>query len=141
MQNKYPAIWVLLFVILMSGCASVKEVARGIGGLSTKVLEEGRKEGAAKTFNQDYHTCYTRIKHILKIHSSYIYAQSQDKHMLAIYVSAEDTTPVGIFFVEIDANNTRIEISSPAVYAKELIAARIFSALEGPFEAQEEEGK
>jgi hypothetical protein len=36
---------------------------------------------------------------------------------------------VGIFFLAIDANNTQIEVASPATYAKESIANKLFSRL------------
>ena len=50
--------------------------------------------------------------------------------MLALYVSQDDTTPVGIFFKEIDANNTQMEVSSPSKFAKEFIAKRVFSTFD-----------
>lgn len=117
-----------LFLILLSfimGCATIQEAAKGTAGVSTKVLEEGRKEAIVKRFNYDYNTCYKKIKATLQKKGSYIYAQSIKKHMIALYVSEDDTTPVGIFFKEIDANNTQIEVSSPSKFAKELIARKV----------------
>ena len=49
--------------------------------------------------------------------------------MIAVYFSESDTTPIGIFFKEIGANTTQMEVSSPSSYAKELIAERLFSVL------------
>jgi hypothetical protein len=42
--------------------------------------------------------------------------------MIAVYVSESDTTPVGVFFKGVDNSNTEISVSSPSLYAKELIA-------------------
>ena len=123
-------ICVLSFVILMSGCAMIKEGAKGFAGVSTKVIEQSRKDAITKTFNYDYNTCYNKVKRILKERGSYIYAEDLKKQLLAIYVSEQDTTPVGLFFKKIDANNTQIEVSSPSTYAKEFIATRVSSALE-----------
>jgi len=123
-------ICVLCFVILISGCASIKEIARGFAGVSTKVLEENRKTAITKTFNYDYFTCYTKTLDILKCMQAYIYTQSIKKHIIAIYVSGEDTTPVGLFFKEIDATNTQVEVSSPSTYAKEFISGKVFSVLD-----------
>jgi len=107
------------------------EGAKGFAGISTKSLEEGRKGAILKQVNYDYNTCYYKTKEFLITHTkAYIYAQGLKKHMLAIYVSEEDTTPVGIFFKEIDAANTQIEVSSPSTYAKEFIAGKVFSILE-----------
>ena len=124
------AICCLLFAIF-SGCATVIEGAKGVLGISTKSLEEGRKDAIAKSFNYDYSTCYAKTQAILKQIKAYIYAQDKKKSMIAIYVSATDTTPVGLFFKEIDTNNTRIEVSSSSTYTKETIAKRLFAIMEG----------
>jgi hypothetical protein len=111
----------------LTGCATIADIPKGIAGISTKMLEEGRKEAIRKQFNYDYNTCYNKVKKSLEKEGSYIYAQSIKKHMLALYVSEEDTTPVGIFFKEIDTNNTQIEVSSPSKFAKEFIAKEVSS--------------
>ncbi len=116
-------------LLTLFGCASIKETAKGIAGVSTKVLEDNRKSAIVKTFNYDYFTCYTRTLDILKKMGAYIYAQNIKKHMIAIYVSEQDTTAVGLFFKEINKTNTQIEISSPSTYAKELIAEKVFKSL------------
>ncbi len=123
-------IFALSFVILMSGCATLLEGAKGFAGVSTRSLEKARKDAIIKTFNYDYFTCYTQTLDILKRMQAYIYIQSIKKHMLAIYISEEDTTPVGLFFKEIDATNTQVEVSSLSTYAKEFISGKVFSALD-----------
>jgi len=123
-------ICILSFVILLGGCATVQEAAKGIAGISTKALEASRKDAAVKAFDYDYFTCYTKTLDILKNINTYIYAQDIKKHMIALYVSKENTTEVGIFFKEVDAGHTQIEVASPSTYAKERIAAGLFTALE-----------
>ncbi len=125
------AICYLLIANLM-GCATIIDAPKGIVGISTKALEDGRKDAIKKTFNYDYNTCYERTKNILANAGTYAYAQDVKKEMIAVYVSQEDTTPVGIFFKAIDANNTQVEVSSLSTFAKEFIAAKIFAALEKP---------
>lgn len=120
--------WLL---INLFGCTTIKEVTKGIVGVSTKAAEDSRKDALKKTFNYDYNTCYKRVKEILIEKEAYIYMQDLRKHMLAVYVTKEDTTPVGIFFKEIDTQNTQIEVSSPSTFAKEFIGERLFLALEG----------
>jgi hypothetical protein len=122
------AIYYLLFA--QTGCASVKEGLKGFLGLSTKVLEDTRTEAIKRQFSYDIDSCYNKVKASLKERGSYIYKDDPKKHMLAIYVSDEDTTPVGLFFTEVDKNITLLEISSPSTSAKELIAKRIFLTLE-----------
>ena len=129
------AVCCFLSVSLM-GCATLKETAKGIMGVSTKVLEEGRKDAIIKIFSCNSDTCYDRVKEMLNCTGSHIYARDTKKQMLAIYVAKTDTTPVGIFFERLDANNTRIEVSSPSTYAKELITKRILRIFE-PEQKQE----
>ncbi len=128
-QNSGLVIFTLVFVILISGCSSLKEAFRGFRGVSTKILEEGRAQAIVKTFNYDYFTVFTKSLDSLKIMKSYVYAQDVKKHMIAIYVSEEDTTPVGIFFKETGASSTQVEVASPSTYAKEIISAKLFKAL------------
>jgi len=128
-----------LFLILNSaGCAGTKECLRGFMGISTKVLEDNRASALVKSFNYDYVTCYNKALDILKESGSYVYAGDISKYMVAVYLSEEDTTPVGIFFTETDENNTRVEVSSPSTYGKEVIAARVFSGL-GKLSSSEKE--
>jgi len=120
------------------GCSTVKELSKGALGISTKVLEEGRKDSIKKDFNRDYDTCYKTTKDSLnKIHA-YIYAEAPSKNMIAIYVTETDTTPVGIFFKSIDKNDTTIEVSSPSTYAKELISSKLALGMEGKLQEEKE---
>jgi hypothetical protein len=129
-------IWNLGFGILLClvlgmlpGCASMKEVAKGIAGVSTKALEEGRKEAIVSTFSLDYASCFARTQETLKEEGAYIYSGDIKKHMIAFYVSEADTTAVGVFFNEIEPNSIQMEVSSLSTYAKELFAEKIFEAL------------
>lgn len=132
-QEFCIVILIVTFCVLnFMGCAGLTEGVKGIAGISTKSLEEGRKDAIVKDFNYDYFTCYTKTLDILKELGAYIYTQNIKKRLIAIYVSEQDTTPVGLFFKEIDRANTQIEVSSPSTYAKELISTRVFSALEKP---------
>ena len=126
----YFVSFVLPFVILMTGCAAIKEAGKGFAGVSTKILEDNRKSAIMQKFDYDYFTCYTKALDSLKLMQAYIYTQDIKKHMIAIYVSEQDTTPVVLFFKELDASHTQLEVSSPSTYAKELIANKLFPVLE-----------
>jgi len=67
---------------------------------------------------------------ILKRSGSHVYAGGVKKHMIAVYLSEQDTTPVGLFFSEMDKDDTLIEVSSPSTYAKEVVAEKVFTGLE-----------
>lgn len=125
-------IWFIVTVLLLStaGCATLKEGAKRVMGISTKELEKGRKNALVKEMPYDYFTTYTKTLDILKQLNFYIYEQNIKRHMIAIYISEADTTPVGLFFKELDANRTQMEFSSPSTYAKEYVLGKISSAFE-----------
>jgi len=114
---------VLMFLIL--GCAGLKEGLKGFLGVSTKDLEERRTEAKVLVLNYDYFSSYHKVLDKLKENKSYIYKKTSD--LVAFYLSEEDTTPVGIFFSELDKQKTKLEISSPSSLAKE----KIFNLLSG----------
>lgn len=114
------------FLALSSfGCASVKELAKGAAGLSTKALEEGRQEAIKKVVACPFNKCYKQVREDLLAEGSYIYAGDEKAGMIAIYLSSEDTTPVGVFFVKLSEEETEIEVSSPNTHVREFIAARV----------------
>ncbi len=128
-------LYIFLFLtIFLSGCAQTKEACKGILGVSTKALEDGRKDALKKEFNYDLISCHNKIRSILKIAGSYIYCDDLEKDILALYVSQEDTTPVGIFLTETTKEKTLVEVSSPSIYGKELISKLVFDGLAGNLE-------
>ncbi len=124
----YAVIFLLFGVV---GCSSAKEGMRGFLGVSTKALEESRSSALSRDFDYDYFTAYSKTLDALKEMKASVYAKSVGKRMIAFYVTAEDTTPVGIFFTEKEKSLTRVEVSSRSTYAKETIAKKLFSLLEG----------
>ncbi|MCK9432814.1 MAG: hypothetical protein PHQ84_02930 [Candidatus Omnitrophica bacterium] len=132
MKKSSFSIFLMGVLCILSGCATMKEAGKGFLGVSTRILEDGRKDALKKSFALDYHSCYLKVKDILaeKGKESYIYSEDADKKLIAFYLSCEDTTPVGIFFTEETQGGTLIEISSPSTYAKEEIAKRVFPGLE-----------
>ncbi len=128
----FAAFAVGLLCVSLLGCATLKDLGRGFAGISTRVLEDERKNALKKSFALDYNRCYSEVKDILsqKGKEAYIYAQDPAQKLIAIYFSATDTTPVGIFFSAEASGNTLIEISSQSTYAKEEIASRIFTGID-----------
>ncbi len=130
--NFCIVIFIFAFCIsnLLLGCANLKEAARGVVGISTKEVEKSRPGAIKKDFNLPYEICYDKALKALKKIGAYIYTVDRSKNMVAIYVSEDDTTCLGVFFTEIDANNTQVEVASPSTYAKELIADKLFKQME-----------
>mgnify|MGYP001584180729 CR=1 FL=1 len=121
---------ILLFCLSVFGCAGLREMCAGFKGVSIKALEEARKDAIARHFNYDYFTAYSKSLDALKQMQAYVYKQDIKQHIIAIYVSQTDTTPVGIFFQEVNKDTTKIEVSSLSSYAKDLIAKGLFNLLE-----------
>jgi hypothetical protein len=121
----------LMGLLFCSGCnAGLKEGLRGFAGVSTKVLEDGLPGAATKEFNLSYAVVYSKAMDTLKQIKAYIYAIDNSRNLIAIYVSEEDTTPVGIFFKGIGKDRTQVQVSSPSSYAKGLISDKIFAGLD-----------
>ncbi len=118
------------FIALLSGCAGPVEIARGLAGVSTKVLEDGRSQAAARSFPGAYAACRDKVDNVLIENKVYVYARNEAKKMIAFYMSESDTTPVGVFFREIDSSNTEVAVTSPSRYAKQFIADRIAAEFE-----------
>jgi hypothetical protein len=112
------------------GCASFKDHMKGLLGISTREVDAGRKTALTKTVDYDYATTYKMTLNVLNEIGSYVYAGNIGKHMVAIYRSQTDTTPVGIYFKAMSSATTQIEISSPSTFTKNEVAGKIFSAFE-----------
>ena len=121
-------LYLFFCILILSGCAEIKETGKGFLGVSTKILEEGRAKAISSQINYGYKDCYEKSLKILKKAGPYVYATSKD--MIAVYISADDTTPVGIFFKEIDSSNTEVSVSSPSTYGKELLSKILFRELD-----------
>jgi hypothetical protein len=125
---KLIGFWCLVLGFL-SGCATMKECAKGLAGVSTKILEDQRSNAIKKQYSLKYSDCYAKSRKALLAAGAYIYSEDTRKRLIAAYLSETDTTPVGVFFEQADADNTRVEVSSPSIYAKELIAEKLDKAL------------
>jgi hypothetical protein len=119
-----------LIMVFVSGCGvGMKESLRGVAGISTKILDDNISSAEAKEFALGYDAVYSKTREIIAEIKAYIYAVDDSKNLVAIYVSNDDTTPVGIFFKKIDGAKTQVRVSSPSRFAREFIAAKIFSGL------------
>jgi len=130
-MNKLMTVVLFSVFLFLSGCCGFSEAIRGFAGVSTKILEDTRKDAVTKDFNIDLDSTRSIIKAALKDGKSYIYREDHSCNLIAVYVSQTDTTPVGIFLTVLDKDNTRVEVSSPSTYGKEVISKIIFNALKG----------
>ena len=117
-------------VMFLSGCAGLQETAKGVAGVSTKVLEDGRSSAIKKTFSVDYAKCRDAVNEVLAENKVYVYARNEKKKMIAFYLTESDTTPVGVFFTARNDSSTEVAVSSPSRYSKEFIADKIAARFE-----------
>jgi len=112
--------------LLVSGCGTPQHILKSMAGTATYELDAHRKAAYMKVLNYDYKTCYKNTEELLnKMKNVKIYAK--DAEMIAIFFTAVNTTPVGIYFKAIDPERTRVEVSSPSRAAKEWIARNVFA--------------
>lgn len=117
---------ILFCMISASGCASPAQAWKVVWGTSVKSVEDSRASALVKVLGYDYGTCYVKTEMLLgRIPKVTIYAKNED--MIAVYYNSINVNPVGVFFREVDATHTQVEVSSPSPDAKAYIAKNIFS--------------
>lgn len=129
--RKYSIIMALFCAaLLLAGCASSKEAFKKAIGASTEELEQARKNALVRTFSYGYSDCYGKVEGLLKNNTSFnIYANDPQKGMIAVYYVDINTTPVGLFFKEIDASHTRVEVASQSTNAKIFMMNKVLSKI------------
>ena len=102
------------------------DVFKHFFAVSTRELEDLKKDAFSKIFEYDYKTCYKKTLDLIeKMPETQIYAR--DKGMIAVYCVSLNGTPAGIFFEEVDASHTKVLISSASSRAKDWVSSNVFS--------------
>jgi len=129
MKTKITFVVIAVSILLNAGvsCASPQtDIFKALFAVSTRELEELKKEALVKIFDYDYKTCYEKTLALVeKMVGTKIYAQEKD--VIAVYCSSLNNTPVGIFFEKVDVSHTKVLISSASSGAKEWVASNVFS--------------
>lgn len=117
----------LCAALAVSGCCTPpREILKIAIGNSTRSIELARPNALTKVVGYSYGTCYVKTETLLKkMPNISVYATNED--MIAVYYNSVNVTPVGVFFTEIDANHTRIEIASESPDAKEYVSKSVFA--------------
>lgn len=115
-----------LSLCVAQACPAMPEYFKGFFAVSTRELEELKKDAMVKVFDQDYKTCYDNTLAIVKeMPDTNIYAEKKD--LIAVYCACLNNTPVGIFFEEVDPTHTRVLLSSASSRAKDWVASNVFT--------------
>lgn len=118
-----------LSILLSTGisyCAPPTDAFKAFFAVSTRELEELKKDALTKIFEYDYETCYKKTLALVeKIPNTQIYVKKKDA--IAVYCVSLNNTPVGVFFEGVDASHTKVLISSASSSAKDWVASNVFS--------------
>lgn len=132
----FSLIKVLLIVpmIFICGCSPV-EVVKTVWGSSTRALEKARETALTRTYDQKY---WDTVRHSIEAIDKFgwtVFMKDETKGYLVVMrvPGAVDTTEIGIFFVEVSENETRVEIASLSTSAKRIVARQLFNALDLSF--------
>jgi len=127
----------LVLVFFLYGCGHITEFTKQIWGSSTKAVEGARSDASVKSFNCDYEACFDAVVKIAKENEVNIFINEKKKSRLVLMgiPGAVDTTEVGVFFLTFNPQETKIEISSLSLLAKEKAAEIIFKDLSEQFSA------
>ncbi len=126
----------VLFVSL-TGCAQVSEIGKTVWGSSTREMEKRRPQAIVKTYSKGYWDCMKAMLKVIQDKEYTIFQKDEVKGQIVVmgipgYV---DTTEVGIFFVEVSDQETRIEMSSLSTNAKRAAAKTLFKGMEAELAA------
>lgn len=120
------------FITSICGCAHVKEFSKTIWGSSTRVLEEARENALIKTYDKGYWDCFKAALSVVKKKKYVVFQKDEVRGYMVIMgiPGSVNTTEVGVFFVELNDHQTRIELSSLSTNAKRLLAKGLFHGMD-----------
>jgi len=133
---------IIAIVCFCSSCAVLKnvvdvpvEIAKTIWGSSTRVLEQARDKAITKTYDKPYWDCVRSAIAVAGKKHWVIFKKDEIKGYMVVMAvpGCVNTTEIGIFFVELSDNQTRIEISSLSTNAKRIVAKGLFHGLDIAF--------
>ncbi len=126
---------ILLTIFLCGGCATVDgpgEALKKIWGSSTKSLEDARAEAIAKTYYSPYWDVIKGAKQVVVKKGYQLFKEDEVKGYFVLMgiKGSVNTTEVGVFFVEENDHQTRVEISSLSSNAKRIVSRNLFHGLD-----------
>ncbi|MBF0490872.1 MAG: hypothetical protein HQL15_09750 [Candidatus Omnitrophica bacterium] len=123
-----------VLILGIVGCTGLKDVPKSIWGSSTRVLEEKRINALTKTYDKGYWECIRTASAVAK--KKYVIFKKDEVRGLMVIMGipgSVNTTEVGVFFVELNDHQTRIELSSLSTNAKRLLAKGLFHGMDVAF--------
>ncbi len=121
----------MLIVLLLSGCALIKDTPRTIIGYSFRDLESRREGALYQTYEGSLVDCYHAILMIAKEQKYTIYYQNLEKALVVLMdvPGAVNTTEVGLFLEVLENGRVKVEIASRSSFAKKTVANAFFDQI------------
>ena len=121
----------VLSVLLFSGCASTIEAIKAVLGSSTKALEEARVEALSQTYACDYDQCFDAVIDLAKEKKLTVFIKDRKKSRIVLMgiPGSVDTTEVGVFFLSFGPQETKLEVASLSLSARDKVAEMVFENL------------
>lgn len=137
--------WQQLMMIMifgLCGCQFLKNTVDNLWdfpktflGTSTRALEKARDNAITKTYDKGYWDCFRTALKVVMRRQLVVFQKDEIRGFMVIMgiPGAVDTTEVGVFFVELNDHQTRLEISSLSTNAKRLLAKALFHGMDIDF--------
>ena len=128
----------VLMAVFLSGCVVIDggvELTKTIWGSSTRALEQARAQAIAKTYDKSYWETLRASLEIVQKKSYTVFKKDEVRgYMVLLGIKGSvNTTEVGVFFVELNDRQTRIEVSSLSTNAKRIVSKALFHGLDIAF--------
>ena len=125
----------VLLTVGLCGCSTAMDIPKTIWGSSTRVLEQERGNAISKTYDKGYWDCVRTAKDVIEKKTLVLFKKDEVRGVFIVMgiPGAVDTTEVGVFFVELNDHQTRIELSSLSTHAKRLLAKTLFHGMDIAF--------
>ncbi|MBF0331870.1 MAG: hypothetical protein HQL17_08020 [Candidatus Omnitrophica bacterium] len=126
----------VLISIIASGCASLTDIPKKMGGTSRRTLEEAKQNSIYQVYSCDITACFDAVIEIATKANYNIFMKDRVRSFISLMnvPGVVDTTEVGVFLTEIsNGKSVRVELSSRSSPAKKTAAKLLFSELSERF--------
>lgn len=125
---------VLVLSISLSGCASTKTAVGDFFGFGIHDLEAARATGITRTYQLSCDAAFDKVLAVANAASLTVYKAERKRGVIVVMGLPKqvDTTLIGIFFESVDANTTKITLSSLSSTALKKANSIIFGGMDAP---------
>lgn len=128
----FSKICFILMMLILNGCAFIKNTPATIAGYSFNDLEHRRQDALYQIYDASIVDCYHAVLTIAKENQHTIYYQNLERSMIVLMdiPGAVNTTEVGVFFKSLEHGKVKVEIVSRSSFAKKTVANFFFAEIQ-----------